>query len=52
MRELLESLEGAPADELLIGLAYVAGRGAVLDDPDLAWRAFACAMLAEQLADE
>jgi len=25
---------------------------ALLDDPDLAWRAFACAMLAEQLADE
>ena len=126
MRELLERLEGAPADELVTAIAYVAGQGVVLDedelrgsarrslqllaaggdprreleldgravtafaadldgptaraalaaglaavrdgaeglpavgeaarallaDPDLAWRAFACAMLAEQLADE
>lgn len=126
MRALLESLEGAPADELLTALAYLAGQGVVLDDdelrgatrrslqllaaggdprrelelhgravtalaadldgpavraalaaglaavrdeaeglaavceaaralladPDLAWQAFACATLAEQLADE
>ncbi len=126
MRELLERLEGAPADELLTGLAYLAGQTVILDedelrgatrrslqllaaggdplrkleldgravtalaadldrpdaraalaaglaavrngaeglpavgeaaqalfaDPDLAWRAFACAVLAEQLADE
>jgi len=124
--ELLERLEGAPAAELLTGLAYVAGQGVALDedelrgavrrslqllaaggdprrelelggravtalaadldgpaaraalagglaavrdeaqglaavaeavrallaDPDLAWQAFACALLAEQLADE
>ena len=126
MRELLERLEGAPADELLTAIAYLAGQGVVLDedelrgaarrslqllaaggdprrelelhgravtalaadldgpaartalaaglaavrsgaeglpavgeaarallaDPDLAWQAFACALLAEQLADE
>ena len=126
MRALLESLEGAAADELLTAIAYLAGQGVVLDedelkgaarrslqllaaggdprrelelngravtalaadldgtaaraalaaglaavrngaeglpavgeaasalltDPDLAWRAFACAMLAEQLEDE
>ena len=126
MRELLGRLEGAPADELLTAIAYLAGKGVVLDedelrgaarrslqllaaggdphreleldgravtalaadldgpaartalaaglaavrngaeglpavgeaasallaDADLAWRAFACAMLAEQLADE
>jgi len=126
MRSVLELLEAAQSDELLAGLAYLAGRGVVLDedelrgaarrslqllaaggdprrelelrgravtafaadldgpaaraalagglaaardgaeglpavdqaarallaDPDLAWQAFACAMLAEQLADE
>ncbi len=126
MRELLERLEGAPAEELLTAIAYLAGQGVVLDEdelrgaarrslqllaaggdprrelelhgravtslaadldgprartalaaglaavrdgaeglpavgeaarallanPDLAWQAFACAMLAEQLADE
>ena len=68
MRELLGRLEGAPADELLTAIAYLAGQGVVLDedelrgaarrslqllaDADLAWRAFACAMLAEQLEDE
>ncbi len=126
MRELLASLEGAPGDELLTALAYLGGRGvvldedelrgasrrslqllaaggdprrelefhgravkafaadldgpaaraalagglaaaldgaeglpavseaarALLDEPDLAWQAFACALLAEQLADE
>ena len=126
MRSVLELLEAAQSDELLAGLAYLAGRGVVLDedelrgaarrslqllaaggdprrelelrgravtafaadldgpaaraalagglaaardgaeglpavdqaarallaDPDLAWQAFACAILAEQLADE
>ena len=36
---MLELLEAAQPDELLA-------------DPDLAWQAFACAMLAEQPADE
>lgn len=126
MRELLERLEGMPADELLTAIAYLAGQDVVLDedelrgaarrslqllaaggdprrelelhgravtalaadldgpaaraalatgltavrdgaeglpaageaarallaDPELAWQAFACALLAEQLADE
>jgi hypothetical protein len=126
MRELLERLEGTPADELVTAIAFVAGQGVVLDedelrgaarrslqllaaggdprrelelhgravtslaadldgpaaraalaaglatvrdgaeglpavgeatrallaDPDLAWQAFACATLAEQLADD
>jgi hypothetical protein len=33
--ELLERLEGAPAAELLTGLAYVAGQGVALDEDEL-----------------
>lgn len=35
MRSVLELLEEAPADERLAGLAYLAGRGVVLDEDEL-----------------
>jgi hypothetical protein len=37
---------------LIAALAGVEGAERLLDDPDLAWRAYACALLAEELGED
>jgi hypothetical protein len=51
--ELARDLDGPDRRAaLMAALARAEGAAALLADPDLAWRAYACALLADELAGE
>jgi hypothetical protein len=47
--ELAADLDSPERREALLAASHVLGR---LDDPDLAWRAYACGLLADALGEE